>query len=144
MSRVVQLVVIGCLLGALMGCGEYYDAESFAGIYTPTSFVNSYDTIMFEPDGTYQRTVHDSLGNMVKTYIGSWTIRGGHEISIGYFFLNLDYDLARYPEAAMDSSMHITMQIRDINGNTGFCVGYLPGEYCYKRITRATSTRRPE
>ena len=131
-QSIVALVACSTLL-IQNGCSWEHSLESLSGTYVPDGFRNNYDTITLKPDGSYRRIVCDSSRKLIRSIQGTWTVDGGM-LSIEHFYLNLDDDLTRFPESAMDDSTHIKRVFDDRDGRPGFCVGYLPGENCYWRI----------
>jgi hypothetical protein len=132
--RSLFAIIASFTLLAQSACWNSHDLESFSGTYVPVNFLNNFDTIVFKADGSCQRVVRDTSGKTIRSMNGTWTIRGGHEISVEHFYLNFDDDLIRFPTTAMDDSTHVVRQIVDRGDRLGFCVGYITGEYCYQRI----------
>jgi hypothetical protein len=113
--------------------------QDLKGTYVPVNYKNNFDTIRLEDDGIYSRKVYDINGKLLLKMKGRWEHKNDI-INFRPFFLNLDYDLVKFPEVIQDTLGGWSGNLHKNNGNLEFCVGHLsaslPNQNCYRKIAK--------
>lgn len=67
---------------------------------------------------------------------GNWKLKTHSIIHFSPFYLNLDQDIAKYPELVQQNDLgDWTGLLTKKNNNVQFCIGYDLREKCYKKIS---------
>lgn len=125
------------LIGLLfVSCG--YTEKELIGVYAPTDYKNTFDTIQLKEHNKYHRKVYDKNKKLVLEMQGEWNIKEDIiELNSPYFF-NLDRDLVEFPELLQDTASNGLGYVWKKKGTLSFCVGYyavdLPDQNCYHKL----------
>ena len=85
-------VVIFIIIVFIMSCS--YSDNEMIGIYTPSNYKNTYDTIELSSNNVYYRRIYDGNKKLVLKTKGTWIVdKDILEFDRPYFW-NLDDDLA--------------------------------------------------
>jgi hypothetical protein len=123
------------LVLAATGCRRQFRMSDLEGTYVPVDFNNTTDTIRLVRNGVYQRVVYNVSNEMVLKMSGRWEFDPlGNALRLHGFYLNLDDDLASFPELVNDTSMEMNTIVQQSTMGVQFCVGYISGENCYCRV----------
>lgn len=105
------------------------------GAYVPADYFNTIDTVRLVRGGVYQRVVYNVAHEMVLKMSGRWEFDPqGNKLRLHRFYLNLDDDLASFPEVVRDTAMDMNTIVAQSEKGVQFCVGYYSGQNCYHRI----------
>lgn len=115
-------------------CDEHFEAEELYGYYAPVGYKNTFDTIQLKPDSVYHRKVYDKNSELVLEMNGKWQIERNNILHFTPFYLNLDVDLAKFPQSVNDTSGGWQGRLETRKGVIGFCVGYFENENCYRKV----------
>lgn len=118
----------------LLAACLHVDEKKALGTYVAQNYVNTIDTIYLEPAGVYERRVYASDGELVLSMRSKWSLSGTREIAFDAFFLNLDRDLLKFPELTADTVGGMHSILGSNGGSLEFCVGYLEGQNCYRKV----------
>ncbi|MDR6735535.1 hypothetical protein J2X77_002406 [Sphingobacterium sp. 2149] len=92
-------IIIFIIIVFIMSCS--YSDNEMIGIYTPSNYKNTYDTIELSSNNVYYRKVYDRNKKLVLKIKGRWAIdKDILEFYPPYFF-NLDRDLTVRPRHEM-------------------------------------------
>ncbi len=132
-------IVIVTIVGLLASCGSRFNPQEVSGKYTPTDYVNCFDTINLHENGIYKRNTYDVTGLLVLEMTGKWELKKeGTLIRFHSYYHNLDDDLLAFPELVTDTLGGGEFVLDKRNGTIQFCVGAyaadLPDQNCYKKI----------
>src|SRR5690625_2605713 len=107
----MKVVGIFFLIGLLfVSCG--YTGKDLIGVYAPTDYKNTFDTIQLKEHNKYHRKVYDKNKKLVLEMQGEWSIKEDViEFKSPYFF-NLDRDLVEFPELLQDRSEEHTSELQ--------------------------------
>lgn len=122
------------LLVLLSSCDENFKEKELYGNYAPINYKNTFDTIQLKPQGVYHRRVFDSNNKLVLKMDGKWSLEKNTIIHFNSYFLNLDRDVAKFPELLQDTSGGGGGLLGTHNGTIQFCVGYYETDNCYRKI----------
>jgi len=125
--------LFACVL-LFSSCDNSYTEKELYGSYVPINYKNTTDTIVLRPGEIYQRKVYDKNKNLVLEMDGKWRLEKSTIIHFDSYFLNLDRDIAKFPELLQDTSGGGGGTIETRNGAIQFCVGYHENENCYQKI----------
>lgn len=123
----------------LISCVYRFTEQEILGIYTPVDYKNCFDTIVLKENGVYDRKVYDIKKHLVLDMSGKWNFKKGQSnvIEFSSYFHNLDRDLIKFPELAIDTIGSWSHTIERSKGKIEFCVGYysadLPNQNCYRK-----------
>lgn len=131
--KVVGIFLIGLLF---VSCG--YTEKELIGVYAPTDYKNTFDTIQLKEHNKYHRKVYDKNKKLVLEMNGKWELDGSY-IKFKSFYLNLDDDLVNFPESVRDTTGGWGGNVERRKGGTiEFCVGHLsaslPDQNCYQKL----------
>lgn len=125
------------LIGLLfVSCG--YTEKELIGVYAPTDYKNTFDTIQLKEHNKYHRKVYDKNKKLVLEMQGEWNIKEDIiEFKSPYFF-NLDRDLVEFPELLQDTASNGLGYVWKKKDALSFCVGHyavdLPDQNCYHKL----------
>lgn len=129
----VGIFLIGLLF---VSCG--YTEKELIGVYAPTDYKNTFDTIQLKEHNKYHRKVYDKNKKLVLEMQGEWDIKEDViEFKSPYFF-NLDRDLVEFPELLQDTASNGLGYVWKKKDTLKFCVGHfavdLPNQNCYQKL----------
>jgi hypothetical protein len=129
----VGIFLIGLLF---VSCG--YTEKELIGVYAPTDYKNTFDTIQLKEHNKYHRKVYDKNKKLVLEMQGEWNIKEDViEFKSPYFF-NLDRDLVEFPELLQDTASNGLGYVWKKKDTLEFCVGHfavdLPDQNCYQKL----------
>ena len=115
-------------------CGQKFLNETVSGVYVPVGYVNTFDTLKLKGNGTYTRKLLDKSRQLAWEMEGHWFLENSNELKFRSFFVNLDRDLATYPDLVIDTTGGWSSILEMKNDTITFCLGYFDGENCYQKI----------
>lgn len=129
-------IIIFIIIVFIMSCS--YSDNEMIGIYTPSNYKNTYDTIELSSNNVYYRKVYDRNKKLVLKIKGRWALdKDILEFYPPYFF-NLDRDLTVFPELLKDTVSNGIGFIGKTSKGIEFCVGHfaadIPNQNCYRKI----------
>lgn len=117
-----------------LSCEDSFRQKDVFGLYAAVGYKNTFDTIVFRPKGVYERMVYDKNSNCLLKMRGKWVLIDDNEIKLESFYLNLDDDLVSFPTNVNDTNMSLSAILEGDVRKITFCVGYLQGQNCYRKI----------
>lgn len=133
------------LIGVLFTSCSYSEKEMI-GIYAPTDYINTFDTIQLKENNLYYRKLYDFNKNLVLEMQGEWNVEGDVIEFKSPYFLNLDSDLTRFPGLLQDTVSnglgYIWAAWQPLffskRNNLSFCVGHFAlsqsDQNCYQKL----------
>lgn len=123
-----------CALYLLSSCDDHFEKNELLGNYASVNYKNTFDTIQLKPHGEYHRRIYDRNNKLALESNGKWSLEKNTIIHFDSYFLNLDRDVAQFPELLQDTVGGGGGHLEARNNTIQFCVGYHPGEDCYQKI----------
>ena len=130
MKKLIRLLA----LVLLSSCDEHFKEKQLYGTYAPLNYKNTFDTIQLNSHGEYHRWIYDVNNKLALKVAGKWRLEKNTILHFDSYFLNLDRDVAKFPELLQDTLGGGGGLIETHNGTIQFCVGYYDGENCYQKI----------
>jgi hypothetical protein len=120
-------------------CDQKFEEKELYGFYSPIDYKNTYDTIQLKPNGVLQRRVYDRNRTLVLNQSGKWQLDGNTIIKFRTFFVNLDRDVAKFPELLADTLGGWGAKLKKKQHGLKFCVGHDINENCYQKIKKTSN-----